>query len=66
MFKNQKNAVRAILASGAVIAGNAMAAVPAEVSTALSDAKADGIVVATAVLIAIVAIYAFKLMRKGL
>lgn len=46
--------------------GSAMAAVPTEVTTALSDAKADGVVVATAVLIAIVAIYAFKLMRKGL
>lgn len=66
MFKNQKNAVRALVASGAVIAGNAMAAVPAAVTTALGDAKDDGIVVATAVLVAIVAIYAFKLMRKGL
>ena len=66
MFKNKKNAVRALVASGAVVAGNAMAAVPAAVSTALTDAKDDGIVVATAVLIAIVAIYAFKLMRKGL
>lgn len=66
MFKNKTNAVRALVASGAVAAGNAMAAVPADVATALSDAKTDGIVVATAVLIAIVAIYAFKLMRKGL
>lgn len=46
--------------------GSAMAAVPADVTTALTDAKADGIIVATAVLVAVVAIYAFKLMRKGL
>lgn len=49
-----------------VAAGNAMAAVPGDVTTALGDAKTDGVTVATAVLVAVVAIYAFKLMRKGL
>ena len=43
-----------------------MAAVPADVTTALTDAKADAIVVATAVLVVIVAIFAFKLMRRAL
>lgn len=66
MFKNRVNAVRSLVASGVLVAGNAIAAVPADVTTALTEAKADGILVATAVLIAIVAIYAFKLMRKGL
>jgi len=47
-------------------AGSAMAAVPADVTTALESAKTDGVAVATAVLVAVVAIYAFKLMRKGL
>lgn len=47
-------------------AGSVFAAVPAAVTTSLTDAQADGVTVATAVLVAIVAIYAFKLMRKGL
>lgn len=58
-----------IAAVGSVLAlsaGQAMAAVPAAVTTSLTDAQADGVAVATAVLVAIVAIYAFKLMRKGL
>lgn len=42
------------------------AAVPADVTTALTDAKADAITVATAVLVVIVAIFAFKLMRRAL
>lgn len=62
MFKKIAAGTSALVLS----AGSAFAAVPADVTTALSDAKTDGIVVATAVLVAIVAIYAFKLMRKGL
>lgn len=46
--------------------GTALAAVPMDVTTALSDAKTDGVTVATAVLVAVVAIFAFKLMRRGL
>lgn len=42
------------------------AAVPADITTALTDTKADAITVATAVLVVIVAIFAFKLMRKAL
>lgn len=45
---------------------SAFAAVPASVTTALSDAQTDGVTIATAVFVAIVAMYAFKLMRKGL
>ncbi len=45
---------------------NAMAAVPADVTTALGDAKTDGVSVATLVLVAVIAIFAFKFMRKGL
>lgn len=47
-------------------AGSAFAEVPASVTTALSDAQTDGVTIATAVFVAIVAMYAFKLMRKGL
>ena len=46
--------------------GSAFAAVPASVITALSDAQTDGVTIATAVFVAIVAMYSFKLMRKGL
>jgi hypothetical protein len=58
-----------IAAAGSIVTlsiGSALAEVPAGVTTALSDAKSDGVLVATAVLVAVVAIYAFKLMRKGL
>jgi hypothetical protein len=41
------------------------AAVPADVTTAMTDMKADAIVVATAFLVAIIAVKAFKLMRRG-
>lgn len=46
--------------------GSAFAAVPAEVTTAIGDMKADGLVVAGAVLVAIIAIAAVKFIRKGL
>lgn len=62
MFKK----IAAVGTSLAVMSGQALAAVPADVTTALTDAKADGVTVATAVLIAVVAIFAFKLMRRGL
>ncbi len=47
-------------------AGAAHAAVPDEVTTALTDMKADGVAVAGLVLVAIIAVFAFKFMRKGL
>lgn len=46
--------------------GAAMAAVPTEVSDATAAMKADGLVVAGAVLVAIIAIAAIKFIRKGL
>lgn len=58
--------VVAVFSGVLATAGSAFAAVPAEVTTALGDAKADGITIATAVFVAVVAMYAFKLMRKGL
>lgn len=48
-----------------VAAGNAMAAVPAEVTTAVGDMKADGITVATAFLVATIAVAAFLFMKRG-
>jgi hypothetical protein len=42
------------------------AAVPAEVTSALTAASADGLTVAAAVLVIIVGIFAIKLMRRAL
>lgn len=44
---------------------SALAAVPEGVTTAMTDMKADAIVVATAFLVAVIGIAAFKLMRSG-
>jgi len=44
----------------------AFAAVPADVLTAIGDMKADAMVVATAVLVAIISVAAIKFIRKGL
>lgn len=44
----------------------AHAEVPAGVTTALGDLAADAVTVAGLVLAALVAVYAFKFMRKGL
>jgi len=50
----------------AAAAGQAMAAVPAEVTTSITDMKADGLSVAGSVLAAVIAIAAVKFIRKGL
>jgi len=56
------------LGAGSLVGGlgSAFAAVPTEVTTAITDMKADGLVVAAAVLVAIIAIAAVKFIRKGL
>lgn len=50
----------------AAAAGSAVAAVPADVSGAIETAGTDGATVAGLVLVAVVGIFAFTLMRKGL
>lgn len=47
-------------------AGSAMAAVPAEVTAAMGDAKTDSLAVASLALVVIVSITAFKYMRRAL
>jgi hypothetical protein len=47
------------------VGSSAHAAIPAEVTTALSSLSTDALTVAGVVLAAIVAIYAFKFIRKG-
>lgn len=61
-----RNSVGVVGTGLAVAGGNAMAAVPTEVSTALSDAKADGVTVAGLVLVVIIAIAAFKFIQRAL
>jgi hypothetical protein len=58
--------VSAIGATLATIGGYASAAVPAVVTTALENLSTDALTVAGVVLAAIVAVYAFKFIRKGL
>lgn len=67
LFKQAKKyGARFALATGTAVATAAHAAVPEAVTTEMSSMKADGITIATAVLVAIIAIFAFKFMRKGL
>ena len=44
----------------------AQAAVPAAVTTALADIQTDALTVAGVVLVAIIAVFAFKFLRKGI
>lgn len=49
----------------AVAVGNAMAALPASVQTDLDAVKADVATIGAAVLLVVIAILAFKMLRKG-
>lgn len=67
MSKNKvKRILKASAAAVTLVGVNAMAAVPVNVTTALTDLQADALTVAGVVLAAVVAVYAFKFMRKGL
>lgn len=59
---------RLALVGGVAAAGvtSAMAAVPAEVTSALASIGADALTVAGVVLVAIIGLFAFKFLRKGL
>jgi hypothetical protein len=58
-------ALRVAAATAFMASVPAFAAVDASITTALADMKADGLVVAGAVLVAIIAIAAFKILRKA-
>lgn len=60
-----RNIVRALGASLAVGIGAAHAAVPTEVSTALETMKTDALIVAGLVLVAVIAVAAFKFMKRA-
>lgn len=58
-----KNIVKALGTSSLVVSGFASAAVPPEVTTALTDAATDGAAVATLGLLVVIAIAAIKYLR---
>lgn len=55
-----------VLGSLGLLAGQAMAEVPAEVTSSLNAAKVDGVAVGGVVLGVIIAIAAFKYIRRAL
>jgi len=56
--------VKGLIGSAGLVAGSAFAAVPAAVTTAISDASADGVTVATAMLVMVAAFLGFKIIRR--
>ncbi|BCB27291.1 hypothetical protein SKTS_21770 [Sulfurimicrobium lacus] len=64
-MKNVKM-VFAVVLGWVTAASTAFAAVPTEVTTAISTSGTDAATVASAVFVVLVGIYAIKLMRKGL
>ena len=65
MLNNIKTKLAAASAGLVGFSGSVLAAVPADVTAAVSDMKDDGITIATAFLVATIAVAAFLFMRKG-
>ena len=65
-IKTLRRSLSAVAATGLMLVQQAHAALPAEAETALTDAQADGIKVAGIVLGIIIAIAAFKYIRRAL
>ena len=68
--KRDKNRINnslrlAAVAVAGALATAAQAAVPADITSAIGDMKADGIVVATAFVVAIIAVAAVKFLRSA-
>ena len=64
-FKSISARLALVPAAALAAAGAAHAEVPADVTAALGTMKDDALVVAGLVLVAIIAVAAFKFMRKG-
>lgn len=64
-FKSISARLALVPAATLAAAGAAHAAVPTDVTDALVDMKLDALVVAGLVLVAFIAVAAFKFMRKG-
>jgi predicted peptidase len=65
-LKTLRRSLGAAAATGLMLVQQAHAALPADAETALTDAQADGIKVAGIVLGIIIAIAAFKYIRRAL
>lgn len=65
MFQTLKSKAKYAALAGSVAVGNAMAALPTSVQTDLDAVKADVGVIGAAVLLVVIAILAFKMLRKG-
>lgn len=65
MLNNIKPKLAAASLALVGFSGSVLAAVPADVTTAVADMKDDGITIATAFLVATIAVAAFLFMRKG-
>ena len=65
-YKSAAKYAGKVAGTSMVLVGSALAAVPVEVTTALTDAKADAITVAGSVIAIVVAIAAFLFMRKAI
>lgn len=63
---NARRIGQSVAATGTALAVSAHAAVPAEVTTELTGMKDNAVSIGTVVLLAVVAVFAFKFMRKGL
>jgi hypothetical protein len=62
-----KQSTRAVAVGGALLAtvGSAMAAVPAAITTAISEMQVDGVTVATTFVVATIAVAAIKFLRSA-
>lgn len=65
-MKHLKKAGQVVIGGVAVFVGQAHAAVPVAVDTAISAMAADAATVATSVLVALIGVVAIKFIRKGL
>lgn len=59
------NIKRGLLAVGVLVSVGAQAAVPAAITTAIADMQADGVTVATAFVVASIAVAAIKFLRSA-
>jgi hypothetical protein len=65
MFQKITSKAKFAVLAASVAAGNAMAALPASVQTDLDAVKDDVGTIGAAVLLVVIAILAFKMLRKG-
>lgn len=67
LYSKCKEVGTKVLATAGLIgvSASASAAVPVEVTTAITDAGADAVTIAAAMLVAIIGLIGFKLMRRA-